>query len=166
VTKNHPITSITTTSTETNNHNNTVFTTDNKGNNLLPQESTASSQTLSAAAVPPEKKSQLLKNILAFAGVADETPGFEEFQEGSLEFLLLEPRPSPFDSLDLLQKVILPEKEVETIQPFIEEWKREFLPSLNEWSDALVLAVVKEKYKNVFVKEKEKENDGKSPRPT
>jgi hypothetical protein len=166
VTKNHPITTTTAASTEANNSN-SVSSTDNKGNNLLPQESPANSQTLSSASasVPPEKKSQLLKNILAFAGVADETPGFEEFQAGSMEFLLLEPRPSPFDSLDLLQKVILPEKEVETIQPFIEEWKREFLPSMNEWADVLVLAVVQEKYKNVFVKDKDKENDGKSPRP-
>jgi hypothetical protein len=91
---------------------------------------------------------QLLKGLLSLAGIStDETPGVEEFQEGSVEYLLLEPRESAFDPIDLLPRVLPQDKELESVQHTLEEWRKEFSPILSDWADGLLRQMALERFK-------------------
>jgi hypothetical protein len=92
-------------------------------------------------------KSQFMKNFLTVVGFADETPGFEEFQAGSIELFLLEPRDSSFESLDMFHKLLYSDKEIEPVIPFVEEWKIELLPILSTWCENVVKNIILEKMK-------------------
>lgn len=94
------------------------------------------------------KKGGVMVKMLQFAGFQmDETPGYEEFKEGTVEHFLLESRSTLYESLDEMRKFLFYEKDLEHVHRSLEEWEDELLPKLREWCDSLVQDVILEKLK-------------------
>lgn len=139
-----PSTANPTNSTSTkNNINNTANNSNNNSNGT--DDPTNNTPTVTDVDTPPtqEKTSSSFSSsdsvvakgvfgaFLRMTGFADTTPGFEDFQEGSVECALLAPRFSDYDTLTETMKYLLPHGVLQPspmVSDMLESW-------VHQWCD-------------------------------
>ena len=106
-----------------------------------------------------DEKKGVIGGILKVLGVADTTPGYEDFHQGSIEFKLLRPRTSHYETMTGLHMMLLSTQSLQHIESMITEWANDILPDLNSWINDLVLHVIQQQYARNALAENQ------SPRP-
>jgi hypothetical protein len=83
--------------------------------------------------------------LLKLTGFADTTPGHEDFQAGSVEYALLAPRFSPYETLEETMKLLLPRGQVfpsTAVHDVLDGWLEELAPVVRQWLDAVTTHVL------------------------
>ena len=104
-------------------------------------------------------KKGIVGGLLKVLGVADTTPGYEDFQQGSLEFQLLRPRQSSYETMTALHMLLYSSQSLSNIHSYISDWAHEMLPQLNIWVNNIVAYVLQQQYQRRIAALQ-------SPRPT
>lgn len=99
-------------------------------------------ESLKNAPIDNNHKSGVLANMLKFIGLDDTTPAVDVFQQGSVEFDLLNCRLTPYDNIDQIHQWLFPPEKFRNIQSYIDDWTDEFVPILNRWIHEVIEHVI------------------------
>lgn len=96
------------------------------------------------AKAPPKAPKGVVASLLKVVGLADTTPGFEDFKKGTLEFQLLNEPARYYDDTDFLFRFLLPDTTfvAPNLHTMLEDLLEESLPLLREWFDKLMTHIL------------------------
>jgi hypothetical protein len=96
--------------------------------------------------------------FLRMTGFADTTPGHEDFQAGSMEYALLAPRLTPYETLPETMKFLVARGQLQpsvAVSELFDAWIEEVAPLVRDWLDDIVAhvlqAYLQKHYKRLFM---------------